>query len=489
MANARSPYRGFCGRTRREFLWEAGAGFTAVALSALLGDDFLAAQAVAANGVTKFVNPLAPKPPHFAARAKSVIFLYMYGGPSQVDTFDYKPAMKGMDGKMIPVKTFGRGGHKNQGRIVEPRWAFKQYGQCGKWVSDLFPHLAKCVDDIAFVHSMTADAPVHGSAMLQMNTGKILSGSPSLGSWVNYGLGSVNENLPGFVVMLDPRGGPISGPKNWSSGYMPAQYEGTTVRATGTPILDLNRPKGLSEGVQRELLDTLREFNEEHNTLQGSNSALAARIASYELAFKMQSAAPEAVDLSKEPEKIKQRYGLNDKRTEVFGRQCLLARRLVERGVRFIQIYSGGNHGDSNWDAHGDLVKNHEMHAGATDQPIAGLLLDLKQRGLLDSTLIVWGGEFGRQPTAEYATGTGRDHNAYGFTMWLAGGGIKGGASVGTTDELGNAAVEKPFHVKNLHATILHQLGLDPDRLTYFYSGLDQKLVGVEGAEPIRDLL
>ena len=485
----RSPSAGFCGHTRREFLWETGSGFTSVALASLLGDQFLAGQAVAANGVSKFVNPLAPKTPHLIPKARSVIFLYMYGGPSQVDTFDYKPALKGMDGRTITVKTFGRGGHKNEGRIVEPRWAFKQYGNCGKWVSDLFPHLSTCVDDIAFLHSMKADAPVHGSAMLQMNTGKILSGSPCLGSWVNYGLGSESEDLPAFVVMLDPRGGPISGPKNWSSGYMPAQYEGTTLRATGSPILDLARPKGLGENTQRALLDTLREYNDEHKSLHGDNPALAARIASYELAFKMQSAAPEAVDLARESEGTRRLYGMDDNRTAVFGRQCLLARRLVERGVRFVQIYSGGNHGESNWDAHGNLVTNHEMNAGMTDKPIAGLLKDLKHRGLLDSTLIVWGGEFGRQPTAEYATGTGRDHNAYGFTMWLAGGGTKGGISVGATDELGSAAVEKPFHVKNLHATILHQLGLDPDRLTYFYSGLDQKLVGVEGAEPIREVL
>jgi hypothetical protein len=479
----------FCGRTRREFLWETGAGFTGVALSALLGEDFFRGQAVAADGIRPFTNPLAPKKPHFPARARSVIFLYMYGGPSQIDTFDYKPTMYGMDGKTVQVKTFGRGGHKNQGRIVEPRWAFKPYGKCGKWVSDLFPNLATCVDDIAFLHSMTADSPVHGSAMLQMNTGKIQSGSPCLGSWVNYGLGSENENLPGFVVMLDPRGGPISGPKNWSSGYMPAQYEGCVMRSTGAPILDLSRPVGMTDAAQRDLLDTLREYNTEHQLARGNNSALSSRIASYELAYKMQSSAPEAVDLSQENEKTKELYGLDDKRTEVFGRQCLLARRLVERGVRFIQLYSGGNHGDSNWDAHGDLKMNHELHAGNTDKPIAGLLTDLKQRGLLDSTLIVWGGEFGRQPTAEYASGTGRDHNAYGFTMWLAGGGVRGGIGVGATDELGSAAVEKPFHVKHLHATILYQMGMDPDRLTYFYGGLDQKLVGVEGAEPIREVM
>jgi hypothetical protein len=485
----RSSHRNFCGRTRREFLWQAGGGFPAVALAALLGDDFFASQTVAADGVSKFVNPLAPRKPHFAPKAKSVIFLYMYGGPSHIDTFDHKPAMKGMDNKTVAVKTFGRGGHKNQGRIVEPRWNFKKYGQSGQEVSDLFPHLATCVDDIAFVKSMTADSPIHGSAMLQMNTGKILSGSPCLGSWLNYGLGTVNEDLPGFVVMLDPRGGPISGPKNWSSGYMPASYQGTVVSAGATPILDLNRPDDLSEAAQRRLLDTLHEFNAEHEAPRAANSSLAARIASYELAFKMQRYAPEATDLGREPEAIRELYGINDKRSAVFGRQCLLARRLVERGVRFVQLYSGGAHNDDNWDAHADLVQNHTLHAGETDRPIAGLLKDLKQRGMLDSTLVVWGGEFGRQPTAEFEKGTGRDHNAYGFTVWLAGGGIKGGVSVGATDELGSAAVEHPFHVKHLHATVLHQMGLDPDRLTYFFGGLDQKLVGVEGAEPIRQIM
>ena len=476
----------FCGRTRREFLWQAGGGFTGVALAALLGEDgFLARQSLAADGARPFVNPLAPKISHFTPKAKSVIFLYMYGGPSHIDTFDYKPAMKGMDGKTVQVKTFGRGGHKDEGRIVEPRWKFKQYGESGQWVSDLFPHVAQCVDDIAFIKSMTADSPIHGSAMLQMNTGRIISGSPAVGSWLNYGLGSVNEDLPGFVVMLDPRGGPISGAKNWSSGYMPATYQATIMRSQGTPILDLKRPDHMSDATQRQLLDTLREYNDEHEALRASNSELAARIASYELAYRMQVAAPEATDLGQESEETLQLYGLDSPQTEVFGRQCLLARRLVERGVRFVQVYSGGNHTETTWDAHNDLETNHNLHAGETDKPIAGLLHDLKRRGLLDQTLIVWGGEFGRQPTAEYEKGTGRDHNAYGFTMWMAGGGVRGGNSVGVTDELGSAAVENRFHVKHLHATILYQMGIDPNALTYFYGGLDQKLVGVEGAEPI----
>jgi len=479
----------FCRRTRREFLWQAGGGFTGVALAGLLDSGFFARQVCAADGVTEWANPLAAKSPHFPGPARAVIFLYMYGGPSHIDTFDYKPTMYGMDGKTVEVKTFGRGGHRNQGRIVEPRWKFKQYGQSGKWVSDLFPHLATCVDDIAFVHSMTADSPIHGSAMLQMNTGKILSGAPCLGSWVNYGLGSENENLPGFVVMLHNKGGPISGPTNWASGYMPATYQGVVVRSRGTPILDLQRPESLSDSAQRRLLDGLRDFNDRHAALRPGNSDLAARVASYELAYRMQTTAPEAVDLSKEPEHVLRMYGIDDPRSQYFGRQCLLARRLVERGVRFVQIYSGGAHDDDNWDAHGDLVLNHELHAGETDKPIAGLINDLRQRGLLDSTLIVWGGEFGRQPTAEYAAGTGRDHNAYGFTMWMAGGGIRGGISFGKTDELGSAAVEDRLHVKRLHATILYQLGLDPNRLTYFFSGLDQRLVGVEGAEPIYELI
>lgn len=491
MVDPKQPRRsGFCGRTRREFLWQTGGGFTGVALAGLLGNDgFLGQQAVAADGVTPYVNPLAPKDPHFLPKAKRVIFLFMYGGPSHIDTFDYKPAMKGMDNKTVDVKTFGRGGHRNQGRIVEPRWSFKQYGECGQWVSELFPHLATCVDDIAFLHSMTADSPIHGSAMLMMNSGKILSGSPCLGSWINYGLGSENENLPGFVVMLDPRGGPISGAKNWSSGYMSAAYQATVMRSQGRPILDLAPPPGVTRSTQRRLLDTLRGYNEKHQQLRRDNSNLAARIASYELAYKMQQHAPEAVDLEQESGDTHKLYGLDDGKTEKFGRQCLLARRLVERGVRFVQIYSGGNHNDANWDAHGDLKHNHDMHAGETDKPIAGLLKDLKQRGMLQDTLVVWGGEFGRQPTAEYAKGTGRDHNAYGFTMWMAGGGIKGGVSVGKTDELGSAAVEERLHVRNLHATILQQMGMDPNRLSYFYQGLDQKLVGVEGADPIHQII
>ncbi|MFO0177710.1 MAG: DUF1501 domain-containing protein [Planctomyces sp.] len=481
--------RNFCGRTRRETLWQSGCGFPGLALTSLLTSDGFQHTAVADEAAVTFRNPLAAQAPHVTPRAKHVIFLYMYGGPSQIDTFDYTPGMYGMDGKTIEVKTFGRGGHRNQGRIVEPRWKFRQYGECGKWVSDLFPHLAQKVDDIAFIHSMTADSPIHGSAMLMMNSGRILSGHPCLGSWVNYGLGSVNENLPGFVVMLDPRGGPISGAKNWSSGYMPATYQASVMRSGGSPILDLQPPQEFAGQPQRRMLDTLRQLNEQHLQTRADNSSLAARIASYELAWRMQSSAPEAVDLSQETQTTQQLYGLDNPRSEKFGRQCLLARRLVERGVRFVQIYSGGAHNDDNWDAHTDMEANHNLHAAETDRPMAALIQDLQERGLLQDTLIVWGGEFGRQPTAEYAKGSGRDHNSYGFTVWMAGGGIKGGVSYGGTDELGSRAVDRECHVKHMHATILTLLGLSPEKLTYYFSGLDNSLVGVEGAQPLWDIM
>ena len=479
----------FCGRTRREMLWELGGGFGGVALAGMLGNGFFAEQAAHAEGGAKLINPLAPKAPHFAPKAKSVIFLFMYGGPSHIDTFDYKPKLYPLDEKTIQIKTFGRGGKKNEGRVIGPKWQFKQYGKCGKYVSDLFPNVGTCVDDIAFIHSMYADSPIHGSAMLMMNSGRILSGHPCLGSWATYGLGSENQNLPGFVVMLDPKGGPISGAKNWSSGYMPATYQGVQLRASGAPILNLAPPEGMSDSAQRKIIEELNGYNLEHSAARASNSNLTARISSFEMAYSMQKHAPEVVDISKEDEKMKSLYGIDEAKTKDFGTKCLLARRMVESGVRFVQLYSGGGHNDENWDAHGDVVFNHTLHAGETDKPVAGLLKDLKQRGLLDSTLVVWGGEFGRQPTAEYAKGTGRDHNAMGFTMWMAGGGIKGGTTVGATDELGSAAVENRFHVKNLHATILTQLGLDPNNLSFFFSGLNQKLVGVEGAEPIKQII
>lgn len=485
------PKSTFCGNiNRREMLHNVAGGFPALALTGMLGMDgfFNKANAATPHG-GGFTNPLEAKPATTPGKAKSVIFIFNYGGPSHIDTFDYKPNMIGMDGKTIDVKTFGRGGKKSQGRIVEPKWKFKQYGKSGKWVSDLFPNVGSCVDDIAFIHSMTADSPIHGSALLMMNSGSVISGKPSLGSWVNYGLGSVNENLPGYVVMLDESGGPISGAKNWTSGFMPASYQGTVFRSKGDPILNLQHVNGMERTEQRMLIDSLNHMNSGHMADRFDNTNLAARIASYELAYKMQSTAPEAIDLEYEDAETQSLYGIDDPKTEKFGRKMLLARRLVERGTRFIQVYSGGAHNDDNWDAHGDLEKNHNLHAGETDKPIAGLIKDLKRRGMLDDTLIVWGGEFGRQPTAEYAKGTGRDHNSYGFTMWMAGGGTKGGVSVGQTDELGSMAVDNRYQVKHLHSTVLTLLGLDPNGLSFFHSGLDEKLVGVEGADPIREVI
>jgi len=455
------------GPTRRALLMGAAGGLASTALTGALG-----------------AGPLRS-----AARARRVIFLFMYGGPSQVDTFDYKPELYRQDGKSIDVPTFGRQGKRKGGRVVGPKWRFRPYGECGKYVSDLFPHLGQQVDKLAFLHGMHAESPIHGSGLLNMNTGRLLSGHPSLGAWVQYGLGSENPNLPGYVVMLDERGGPINGAKNWTSGYMPAAYQGVRVRTEGVPILDLAPPAALGGGVQRSLLDHLRAENERHAGARPGNGELAARGEQLELASRMQAAAPEAVDLDSEPDSIRALYGLDNPVTAPFGRKCLLARRLAERGVRFIQVYSGGGHNDDTWDAHGDLILNHTRHAGRTDLPIAGLLVDLEQRGLLEETLVVWGGEFGRQPTAEYESGTGRDHNSWGFTMWLAGGGVRGGVSIGATDELGAKAVEGRYHVKHLHATILALLGLDPNGLTFNVAGLDQKLVGVEGAEPIRAVM
>ena len=468
--------------TRRDLLRHAGGALAGAALTG-------SAAALPRWRADDWVSPMTPRPSTRVAKAKSVIFLFMYGGPSQVDTFDYKPALYPLDGKTIAVKTRGRGGAKDEGRIVGPKWSFRRYGQCGKWVSDLFPNVGRHVDRLAFVHSMYAESPIHGSAMLMMNTGNLLSGKPAMGSWVTYGLGSPNGDLPGFVVMLDPTGGPISGAKNWTSGYMPAAYQGVVVRPEGSPILNLQPREGTGRRLQRRLLDELRARNDEHRAGRPGESELAARIASYELGYRMQESAPEAFDLATEDAATRALYGLDEERTRAFGTRCLLARRLVERGVRFVQVYSGGHHDDNNWDAHQDLRVNHDKHAGATDLPIAGLLTDLARTGLLDETLVVWSGEFGRQPTAEYAEGTGRDHSSFGFTLWLAGGGVREGVSVGTTDELGSAAVEKPYHVRNLHATILTQLGLDPNGLTYRHGGLDQKLVGVEGADPIGDVI
>ncbi|MSR57690.1 MAG: DUF1501 domain-containing protein [Planctomycetaceae bacterium] len=474
-----------CGQTRREFLWETGMGFTGTALTAMLAADGFFTKAAAA-AVPETAAPLAQKQPHYAGKAKSVIFLFMYGGVSQVDTWDPKPELSRLSGQPIPnLDADLQFKVRNPGTLLGSTRKFAPAGKSGIPVCDMYPHLAGVVDHLAVIRSMYADSFAHGSGLLQMNTGYLRQGFPSVGSWLTYGLGTANQNLPGYVVMLDWRGGPIGGPPNWGSGFMPATFQGTQFRTSGAPIIDLAPPAGTSTVRQRDQLDLLAELNHRHLAAKPGESELAARIGTYELAFRMQREAPEAVDLTQESEATQKLYGLDDPATEKFGRRCLMARRLVERGVRFVQVYSGGGHNDQNWDAHGDVDKNHELHCQETDKPMAGLIADLASRGLLDETLIVWCGEFGRTPTAQ--NGKGRDHSPRGFSAWMAGGGVKGGTLHGATDDFGFAAVENKVHVHDFHATILHLMGVDHKLLTYLHSGRDYRLTDVEGkvVEPI----
>lgn len=466
--------------TRRDWLQQAGVGFGSLALASLLNQD--------ARAADRSSNPLATVTPHHPAKIKSVIFLFMYGGPSHIDLFDPKPALTKYDGQAIPVfkqdDVFMSGKTKNI--AMKSPYKFAKYGQAGIDISETYPELAKHADKLCVIRSMHCESNNHGPAIFQMNSGSILAGKPSMGSWLTYGLGSEGENLPGFVVMLDHQGAPINGAMNWSNGFMPAAYQGVPFRPNGEPIAYLSPPTGVTRGRQRARLDLLKQWNEGHAASNPAESALSARIASYELAFRMQTHATEAVDLTQESVRDQNLYGLDNKTSHHFGRNCLLARRLVERGVRFIQLYSGGNEGPKAWDAHDDLKKNHDLHCAETDRPIAGLLTDLKNRGLLDSTLVIWGGEFGRTPTAE--SGKGRDHHARGFTIWLAGGGIRAGMIYGATDEFGYHAVENKVSVPDLHATILHLLGLDHKKLTYRFMGRDMRLTDVSG-EIIKPIL
>lgn len=456
----------------------AGAnGFGALALQSLLVKD---------GWAKMHVNPLAPKPQHFPAKAKSVIFLYMVGGPSQIDLFDPKPALKKFEGQKLP-ESYGKVTSQftsGDTPLMSSPWEFQKHGACGMPVSTLMPHLAQCVDDICFVRSFYTESVVHAPAMYQVHTGRILAGYPSMGSWVTYGLGSESENLPAYVVMPQPEGTPEGGTPCWGSAFLPAVYQGTLLRPGANPILNLRPPKNMTPGRQRATLDLLQEMND-LDTPEG-DSELAARISTYELAFRMQSYAPEAVDFAKESEATRKMYGLDQKRTSEFGTRCLLARRLVERGVRFVQIYSGGGPVSMQWDAHTDLYANHEKMCGMTDRPIAALLQDLKQRGLLDSTLVVWGSEFGRLPMTQ--SGNGRDHNPHGFTMWFAGGGVKGGQAIGETDELGVRATGDRYHMRDFHATLLQLLGLNQNQLWYLHNGRNEKLTDFGGA-PIQRVL
>lgn len=461
-------------QSRRQFVFGSSAGFAGLAAASLLAEE--------THG------PLLPH------RAKHCIFLYMYGGPSQMDLFDYKPELQRRDGQEVQIELRRR--DVKPGRLLGSRRRFQQHGDSGLWCSDALPCLSQHMDKLAVVKSLWQDSFAHGSANLQMNCGRIVQGYPSLGSWLNYGLGRENQNLPGYVVMLDPRGGPIPGAPNWSAGFMEAQHQGTVFRTSGQAVLDL-QPHTLDPvDLQREQLQTLQSLDAAFQARHPDAGELRARMASYELAFQLQSSAPDALDLSAETRQTLEMYGLYDSYPahrlavgpSVFGRQCLIARRLIERGVRFVQIYSGGGHQQQNWDAHFGVEENLAIHCPEVDRPIAGLLQDLEQRGLLDETLIVWGGEFGRQPVSQGDQG-GRDHNPKGFTCWLAGGGVRGGISFGETDDLGAEAAVDRRHVRDFHATILRLMGLDHNRLTWFYGGLNQKLTGVQEAHAIEQLL
>ena len=483
-----------CGQTRREFVWEMGGGFAGVALASLLsGDGFFARRAQAGSPESLPANalagPLAPKPAHFPVKAKSVIFLLMNGGPSQVDTFDHKPALDKFGGQPLPAdKKFINSGGRKIGFLTPSFRKFRPGGESGLMISDFFPRVREHADKLAVIRSCHTDSHAHGSALVAMNCGKTFIGRPSLGSWVVYGLGTENQNLPGYVVILDKRGGPISGQPNWSSGFMNGAFQGTLFRPVGDPILDLRGPAHLDRAAQREQLDLLAKLNHEHLAARPGGQDLATRINSYELAFRMQSATPEAVDLAQETQPTLDLYGVGKPPTDEFGRNCLVARRLVERGVRFVQLYSGGGHLEETWDAHKSIETNHGQHAGEVDQPIAALLTDLQQRGLLDSTLVIWGGEFGRMPFSEGQGEPGRNHNPYGFSMWLAGGGVKGGISYGETDEFGFEAVVNRVHLHDIHATILRLAGLDHELLTYFHQGRNERLTDVFG-HVIEDVL
>jgi hypothetical protein len=464
-------------RTRREFVRDAFCGFGGLALASLLHDEQARAGAD---------DPLAPRPPHRPARARAVIFLFMAGGPSHLETFDSKPLLNKLDGQPRP-KEFGEAKYQfvqRDARLLGTRRTFQKYGQSGIEVSDLFPKIAECVDDLAVIRSCYGDMVVHSAAQYELFTGRVVPGFPSMGSWVLYGLGSESRSLPSYVVMPDPRGALEAGQPMYMHGFLPAVYQPTMFRPGGRPVLNLDLPPGVDRVGRRRTLNLIRDLN--RATLEPDDQDFAARIGAYDLAFQMQTEAPEVLDLAREPHETLELYGVGREPTHDYGRRCLLARKLVEHGVRFVCVVSGGGPGNMQWDAHSDIEETHVRKAAETDRPIAGLLKDLKRRGLLDSTLVLWGGEFGRSPEAE--SGRGRDHHNLGFTMWMAGGGIRGGQVVGATDAIGLRAVESPYHFRDIHATILHQLGLDQHRLTYPHLGRDERLTFVEG-KVIREIV
>lgn len=456
--------------SRRDCLARSGGGFGLLGLSALLGDLGALAAQNAGDSVA------APRPPS-AARAKSVIWCFMYGGPSGIDLFDHKPHLAKHHGKPFGGAAELRTFSGKVGPLMRPPFTFQRYGECGQTVSELYPSIARHVDSIAFLKSCFVETNVHDQALFQVNSGMTRLGFPSAGSWVTYGLGSENRNLPGYIVMYDPRGIPVGGAPLWSAGFLPSIHGGTVFRSGANPILNLQRPPEMTAAAQRRQLDLVAAMNSDHLRARPGEEALEARIESFELAFRMQAEAPAAVDLSAETDETKRLYGIHEPASRSYGTQLLMARRLVERGCRMVQVYSGGTNSD--WDSHSKLEVNHRLRARETDAPIAGLLSDLKRLGLLDETLVIWGGEFGRLPMSE--GGGGRDHNPHGFLMWMAGGGVRGGSSYGATDEIGFRAAENPVSVHDVHATILHLLGLDHTRLTYRHNGRDFRLTDVSG--------
>ena len=464
-------------RSRREFLTRAGGGFGMLALAGLLDQQGML------PGAESSPNPLAPRRPHFPAKAKSIIWLFMNGGPSHVDTWDYKPELARRDGQRLDGFDANTGFFNNSvGPVMKSPFRFRRHGQSGAWVSELFPRMAQHVDKMAFLYSCWTDSNNHSPALMKINTGMTRMGFPCVGSWVTYGLGSVSQNLPAFVVMYDTlgRGMPKGYALNWQSGFLPSIYQGTALKPQGAPIDNLVRGEGRSEAQQRAQLDLIARLNRRRLEPNAGDSELAARIESFELAYRMQMAAPEALDVNRETQAVQRLYGLDNPRCTHFAKQCLMARRLVERGVRFVQIYSGGEENDRSCDGHSNIIENHGGFAAETDIPIAGLLTDLEARGLLDETLIVWCGEFGRLPLVQTG-GTGRDHNPHAFTAWMAGAGVKGGTLYGSTDEIGLRAVENRVSVHDLHATMLHLLGIDHLRLTHRYNGRDFRLTDVAG--------
>ena len=474
------------GLNRRSMLRRCGMGLGSIGLMSLLQDQGLL-------GATeeKTFNPLAARAPHFKPAAKSVIWLFINGGPSQVDTWDYKPALEKFHGK--PLKGFDKftGFFSGSvGGLMKSPFEFKRHGECGKPVSSLFPHLSQHVDKMAFVHSGHTESNNHSPALFMMNCGLPRMGYPCVGSWITYGLGSESDSLPSFVVMSDPkgRGLPKGYAANWGAGFLPSVFQGTHLRPKGEPIDNLKRVAGMKPDQQRRQLDLLSLLNQEHLKNNPHEEELAARIESFELAYRMQSAAPEALNVQSESEHTRRLYGLDNGKCKHFAAQCLTARRMIERGVRYVQIYSGGTENQRSWDGHSDIKGNHTGFAQETDQPIAALLTDLEQKGLLDETLVIWGGEFGRLPVAQKGGKPGRDHNPHAFTTWFAGGGVKGGVSYGETDEFGHKAAIDKAHVNDLHATILHLLGMDHEKMTYRYNGRDFRLTDVAG-KVIREIV